>query len=208
MTCIEWVLGTLFECRHVPKGKDMQWIRRFPSLRCLAPPESYMGYWEKIRNRKSEQSKHTNNMNMSFPSKDMWLLSSLNTKHLGSLFDVIIYLSFPLLIWLSFDVSSLSPFDINFQEGSSGVWVKIGLVLESHSKVAGKNKVLVEDKNHRVELEQNVQDANDKVSPQHLKSVTPSCCLRWHRGDSVWPKETNRCVRVHYRDKALVTSAH
>ena len=93
MTCIEWVLCTLFECRHVPKGKDMQWIWRFPSLRCLALPESYMGYWEKIGNRKSEQSKHKNNMNMSFPSKDMWLLSSLNTKHLGSLFDLIIYLS-------------------------------------------------------------------------------------------------------------------
>ena len=43
----------------------------------------------------------------------------------------------------------------------------IGLVLESHSKVAGENKVLVEDKNHRVELEQNVQDANDKMFSQH-----------------------------------------
>ena len=26
------------------------------SLRCLAPPESSMGYWEKIGNRKSEQN--------------------------------------------------------------------------------------------------------------------------------------------------------
>ena len=26
----------------------------FLSLRCLAPPESYMGYWEKIGNKKSE----------------------------------------------------------------------------------------------------------------------------------------------------------
>ena len=59
------------------------------------------------------------------------------------------------------------------------------MVLESHGKVVGKNRVLVEDKNHRVELEQNVQDANDKVSPQHVKLVTPGCDLRWHRGDLV-----------------------
>ena len=42
------------EYRHVPKGKDVQRIQGFPSLRCLAPPESSMGYWEKIGNRKSE----------------------------------------------------------------------------------------------------------------------------------------------------------
>ena len=40
--------------KHVPKGKYVQWIQGFPSLRCLAPPESSMGYWEKIGNRKLE----------------------------------------------------------------------------------------------------------------------------------------------------------
>ena len=35
----------------------MQWIQRFPSFRCLSPPESCMWYWEKIGNKKSEQRK-------------------------------------------------------------------------------------------------------------------------------------------------------
>ena len=34
-------------------------MQGFPSLRCLAPHESNMGYWEKIEDRKSEQRKET-----------------------------------------------------------------------------------------------------------------------------------------------------
>ena len=37
-----------------PKVKMCNEFKEFLSLRCLAPPESYMGYWEKIRNNKSE----------------------------------------------------------------------------------------------------------------------------------------------------------
>ena len=38
-----------------PKVKMCNEFKEFLSLRCLAPPESSMGYWEKIGNRKSEQ---------------------------------------------------------------------------------------------------------------------------------------------------------
>ena len=48
---------------------------------------------------------------------------------------------------------SLSPFDINFQEGSSGI-CRMGLVLEMQNKAMIKNVMLVEDKIHWVELDQ------------------------------------------------------
>ena len=53
----------------------------------------------------------------------------------------------------SFDVISLSPFDINFQEGLSGIR-RIGLVLETQHKAKDKIVMLVEDKIHWVELDQ------------------------------------------------------
>ena len=40
-----------------------------------------------------------------------------------------------------------------------------------------------------------------------VKSVAPSCVLRLHRKNSVGPKATDRCDRVHYSE-TLVTSAH
>ena len=65
-------------------------------------------------------------MNMSFPSRRHVVSLLLNTKHLGSLRilspwrslspPVEVILSLPLEV-ISFDVISLSPFDINFQEG-------------------------------------------------------------------------------------------
>ena len=52
-----------------------------------------------------------------------------------------------LLKVISFDVISLSPFDINFQEGLSGIR-RIGLVLETQHKAMDKTVMLVEDKIH------------------------------------------------------------
>jgi len=37
-----------------PRVKICNEFNKFLSLGCLAPPESSMGYWEKIGNRKSE----------------------------------------------------------------------------------------------------------------------------------------------------------
>ena len=42
-----------------PTVKICNEFKWFLSLRCIAPPESSMGYWEKIGNRKSEQRKET-----------------------------------------------------------------------------------------------------------------------------------------------------
>ena len=68
-------------------------------------------------------------MNMSFPSKGHVASLLLNTEHLGSL-------KITLSKMISFDVISLSPFDINFQEGLSGIR-RIGLVLETQHKAKG-----------------------------------------------------------------------
>ena len=135
LTCSVWALDTLLDIDMSPKCKDIQWIQRFPSLRCLAPPESCMGYWEKIGNIKSEQRKseqmHSNKQTWAclFPSEDMWLFSSLNTKHLGPEFS-------PLLKWLALMWSLSPPLTSISRKGSSRVWVKLGLVLESQSKAA------------------------------------------------------------------------
>ena len=86
-----------------------------------------------------------------FPPKRHVASLLLNIKHLGSLsilspfvlfFDVI-----SLSLMISFDVISLSPFDINFQEGLSGIH-RIGLVLEIQYKAGNKTVMLVEDKIH------------------------------------------------------------
>ena len=71
------------------------------------------------------------------PLKDMWLLSSWTPSIWGPwwLLSLLEY-SLPLWIWLSFDVISLSPFDINFQEGLFWTCDTNGLVLESQSKAA------------------------------------------------------------------------
>ena len=42
-----------------PKVKMCNEFKEFLSLRSLAPPESSMGYWEKIGKRKSEQKAKT-----------------------------------------------------------------------------------------------------------------------------------------------------
>ena len=59
------------------------------------------------------------------------------------------------------------------------------------------NMMLVEDKNHWVELEQTEIRNKWQVGFPVMESVTPSCVLRLHRKISVGPKRTNRCDRVH-----------
>ena len=59
------------------------------------------------------------------------------------------------------------------------------------------NMMLVEDKNHWVELEQTEIRNKWQVGFPVVESVTPSCVLRLHRKISVGPKRTNRCDRVH-----------
>ena len=48
-----------------PKRKICNEFNEFLSLGCLAPPESSMGYWEKIGNRKSELKDIKNRANAS-----------------------------------------------------------------------------------------------------------------------------------------------
>ena len=135
-----------------------------------------------------------------FPPKRHVASLLLNIKHLGSLsilspleiyFSPLIYgileYSLPLstfsfvgdklLMWslslmISFDVISLSPFDINFQEGLSGIR-RIGLVLETQHKAMDKTVMLVEDKIHWVELDQKKYRTSGKLFFL-LRS-------RWHR---------------------------
>ena len=59
------------------------------------------------------------------------------------------------------------------------------------------NMMLVEDKNHWVELEQTEIRNKWHVGFPVMESVTSSCVLRLHRKISVGPKRTNRCDRVH-----------
>ena len=59
------------------------------------------------------------------------------------------------------------------------------------------NMMLVEDKNHWVEMEQTEIRNKWQVGFPVMESVTPSCVLRLHRKISVGPKRTNRCDRVH-----------
>ena len=121
-----------------------------------------------------------------FPSVRHVASLLLNTKHLGSLGNTF-YLSilspwrslspseeviYSLMWSLSVDVISLSPFDINFQEGFSGI-CRMGLVLESQHKANDKNVMLVEDKIHWVELDQK----NHKMSGRLFFLLRN----RWHQ---------------------------
>ena len=78
-------------------------------------------------------------VNMSLPSRRHVASLLLNTKHLGSLRNtfylsilsppVEVILSLPLEM-ISFDVISLSPFDINFKEGLDKDVISLSLPLE------------------------------------------------------------------------------
>ena len=92
-----------------------------------------------------------------FPLKKTCGISPLEHQASG-----ILEYSLPLEIWLSFDVISLSPFDINFQEGhlefvvnGFGPWVT--------AQSTKENVMLVEDKIHWVELDQKKHRISGKL---------------------------------------------
>ena len=106
-------------------------------------------------------------------------------------------LSLPLEV-ISFDVISLSPFDINFQEGFDP-WVT--------AQSIDKNVMLVEDKIHWVELDQK----KHKISGKLFFLLWN----RWHRVVCFGCTERIRLDRKHQigetefiAEKTLVTSAH
>ena len=154
-------------------------------------------------------------MNMSFPSRRHVASLLLNTKHLGSLRNTF-YLSIlspwrslspPEEVILSFsDVISLSdklwcdlslPLWHQFpRRALLDMWYKwVGPRVTEQSSMS--NMMLVEDKNHWVELEQTEIRNKWQVGFPVMESVTPSCVLRLHRKILVGPKRTNRCDRVH-----------
>ena len=154
-------------------------------------------------------------MNMSFPSRRHVASLLLNTKHLGSLRNTF-YLSIlspwrslspPEEVILTFsDVISLSdklwcdlslPLWHQFpRRALLDMWYKwVGPRVTEQSSMS--NMMLVEDKNHWVELEQTEIRNKWQVGFPMVESVTPSCVLRLHRKISVGPKRTNRCDRVH-----------
>ena len=107
---------------------------------------------------------------------------------------------------ISFDVISLSPFDINFQEGLSGIR-RIGLVLETQHKAKVKIVMLVEDKIHWVELDRKKCRTSGKLF-FWLQS-------RWHRVAHFSGTEKIRLDRKlqvgeteFTQRKTLVTSSH
>ena len=106
----------------------------------------------------------------------------------------------------SFDVISLSPFDINFQEGFS-IICRIGLVLEIQHKAEDKIVMLVEDKIHWVELDQ----MKHRISSKLFFLLWN----RWHRVVCFGGTEKIRLDRKlqvgetkFTQRKTLVTSAH
>ena len=140
------------------------------------------------------------------PLKDMWLLSSWTPSIWG-------------LWWFYFLlVEKLSPPEYSLflpPIGRIKLWCDLSLplwhqfprrVLDMWYKWVGprvteqssmSNMMLVEDKNHWVELEQIEIRNKWQVGFPVMESVTPSCVLRLHRKISVGPKRTNRCDRVH-----------
>ena len=144
---------------------------------------------------------------MSFPSSRHVTSLLLNTKNLGSL-----------MILLSPSWETLSPWVLSLSPpiGRIKIWCDLslplwhqfpsGALLDMWYKWVGpwvteqssmSNMMLVEDKNHWVELEQTEIRNKWQVRFPVMESVTPSCVLRLHRKISVRPKRTNWCDRVH-----------
>ena len=127
----------------------MQWIQGFPSLEVFLPLNLILDKCENIGKQNESETYHKHRH--VFPLLKTCDFSPLEHQASGA-FDVIT--SLPLSMWLSFDVISLSPFDINLQEGifcivsqnRFGPWVT-----EQSNKL---NVMLVEDKNHSVEVDQ------------------------------------------------------
>ena len=116
---------------------------------------------------------------------------------------------------ISFDVISLSPFDVNFQEGldknviSLFLWNLswMGLILESQHKALDKNVMLVRGQDSLSGAgSEETQNMWQTVFPV-MKSLAPSGMLRLYRKDSVGPKTTNRWNRVHRRENTCHLSS-
>ena len=88
---------------------------------------------------------------------------------------------------------------LDFVTNGFGPWVT-----EQSSK---SNVMLVEDKNHWVELEQKECRNMWQVVFPVVKSVAPSCVLLLHRKDSVGPKALDRWDRVHHRENTCDLSS-
>ena len=149
-------------------------------------------------------------MNMSFPSRRHGIsplehqASRILEKYFLLVFSPLGDLSLPLRRWyslsdvISFDVISLSPFDINFQEGFFGI-CRMGLVLESQNKAASwmwcwyRTRI----------IEWSWSKKKHRISGKLFFLLWN----RWHQGVgfggtesfSVGPKVTNQCNRVHRR---------
>ena len=143
--------------------------------------------------------------NLSLPLNNIWEISlpPLTTSGILETFSPPLVCS---LSPTSFDVISLFPFDINFQEGLSGIR-RIGLVLETQHKAKDKIVMLVEDKIHWVELDQKKCRTSGKLF-FWLQS-------RWHRVAHFGGTEKiqlDRKLQVGETEftqrKTLVTSAH
>ena len=148
------------------------------------------------------------------PQEDMWHLSSW-TPSIWDPWEILSTWVFsppgdlflPLRRWYSLsDVISLSdklwcdlslPLWHQFpRRALLDMWYKwVGPWVTEQSSMS--NMMLVEDKNHWVELEQTEIRNKWQVGFPVMESVTPSCGLRLHRKISVGPKRTNRCDRVH-----------
>ena len=208
MTCREWVLSTLDMSPRVQICNEFKW---FLSLRCLAPPNSSKGYWEKIGNRKSEQRQETELMQTIkyehvFPllktcdfsplEHEASRVSTLSPWAFSPLIKMIkLWCDLSLPLWHQFPRSVL----LDFCHEGLGPWV-----IEQSWKLT---VMLVEDKNHWVELEQTEIRNKWQVGFPVMESVTLSCVLRLHRKDSVGPTTTNRWDRVQRRENTCHLSS-
>ena len=139
------------------------------------------------------------------PQEDMWHLSSWTPSIWGRNFSPWVFFPPIEMIKLLCDLS-LSPFDINFQEGFFWMFVSNGFgpwVTEQRSK---SNVMLVEDKNHWVELEQKTGTSGTLFSLQWD---------RWHwvvvfGGTELvrFDQKQQTGVTEFITEKTLVTSAH
>ena len=107
---------------------------------------------------------------------------------------------------ISFDVISLSPFDINFQEGPSGICREWVWSLSHSTKQQGKCDVGRGQDSLSGAGSEETQNKWQTVFPV-VKSVAPSGMLRLDRKDSVGPKITNQCNRVHRRENTCHLSS-
>ena len=157
MTCWEWVPSTTLNIDMSPKVKMCNEFKEYLSLRCLAPPESCMGYWEKIGNRKSEQRKETDLMQTikyehAFPLLKTCDFSPLEHQASGVSYTLPWVFSPPIEIiklWcdLSPPLTSISKKGLlEFVVNGFGPWVT--------AQSNDKNVMLVEDKIHWMELDQ------------------------------------------------------